>query len=272
MSSDGVGQTTFAEYLGMDTESSRPRVLSDGRVECHECGKAYKRIVQHWSMSSTCNHALITEYQMSLLLGMMLGDGSIKSSDVQNPCVRMRMINKPFLDWLDGELGWLSTGVRLDKTAEQSAEHCRNSGFRPNARAENYHDLYYLQTRSHPDLAIFEEWYDSGSIVFPTDIVPDRIAMRMWYVSDGSLCWQKTQRPHVKITSQNEQNRPEAIVSYFEQHGFSVSQSGSNFYLSVDQTPQFLDWLGTPPPGFEYKWCLDSYDEYHRLKDLAYDC
>jgi hypothetical protein len=29
--------------------------------------------------------------------------------------------------------------------------------------------------------------------------------------------------------------------------------------------------MGSPPPGFEYKWELDSIEEYKRLKARAYE-
>ena len=39
-------------------------------------------------------------------------------------------------------MGLFTTGVSLKKTAEELAKNNRESGFSPNAKAENYHDMY----------------------------------------------------------------------------------------------------------------------------------
>jgi hypothetical protein len=39
---------------------------------------------------------------------------------------------------------------------------------------------------------------------------------------------------------------------------------------AIQQSSSFLDWMGNPPPGFEYKWVLDSRERYDRLKAQAY--
>lgn len=41
--------------------------------------------------------------------------------------------------------------------------------------------------------------------------------------------------------------------------------------FSCDDTEAFIEWIGDAPPGFEYKWELDSKAEYQRLKKRAYE-
>lgn len=67
------------------------------------------------------------------------------------------------------------------------------------------------------------------------------------------------------ISSKNEEDRPEVLESLFEHVGFDAAMNAKSLRIPVTQAKEFLDWLGDPVPGYQYKFA-QSYDEYDRLK------
>jgi len=51
---------------------------------CSQCGVEFKRIGQHWSLSSECNNPTLTKRQEEIVTGLLMGDGWIRSDD-KNP-------------------------------------------------------------------------------------------------------------------------------------------------------------------------------------------
>jgi len=238
------------------------RELDNGNVLCEQCGDEYKQIGNHWSASKDCSHTEISAYKMELLTGMLMGDGNISTCN-KNPLFRTKMITKPFLEWLDSELGWLSTGVRLEKTAEESAKRNRESGFRPDAKAENYSDIYKLQSRGHPDLQELADWYATGEKVFPDDIELTPTVLKMWYIGDG--CYDNCGAAnYIKIGMANEIDRRDNIEQLFEKVGFEISNWNINerndgsknceAQFTTSESQRLFEYMGEPPAGFEYKW------------------
>ena len=88
-----------------------------------------------------------------------MGDGSVpKTNDGSHGLFRLPMVNKQFLEWFDHEMGILSTGVVLKKTAAELARNNRESGFSPDAKAENY----IICTRLYPGHIRLCGRFDSG--------------------------------------------------------------------------------------------------------------
>ncbi|RLM59914.1 hypothetical protein DVK07_20305 [Halorubrum sp. Atlit-26R] len=144
-----------------------------------------------------------------------MGDGSVpKTNDGAHGLFRLPMVNKQFLEWFDHEMGILSTGVSLKKTAAELARNNRESGFSPNARAENYHDMYTVISRSHPFMRSLRRWYRSGEKRFPESLsLTPRIA-KMWYVCDGYLDVQEYGEPRAAIRIRHRDDRQEFLLNY----------------------------------------------------------
>lgn len=250
---------------------TEPVVEGDG-VTCHECGATFERPGYHWSQGR-CDYPELPDDKERLVLGLMLGDGTLRRHTT-HPFVQTYMINKPFLEWIDDELEWLSTGVSLYRTAEHGAEISRNNGHE-SAVAENYHDVYVMQTRTMPQFSQYESWYaNSETKRFPDDITLSPIDMKVWYACDGSLNWDRrypNSRPYATLGVVNEMEDIEVVLDMFRRSTFDyvprVDENTVRF--SVDETEAFLDWMGDPPVGFEYKWMMDDLDEYEQLKDTA---
>jgi len=237
--------------------------LDNGKVLCEQCGNEYKRVGSHWSRGSSCSHPEISAYKMELLTGMLMGDGTVGRQENKNPWFQTEMITKPFLEWLDSELGWLSTGVRLSKTAAGCAKQIRDRGFRPDAKAENYSNVYRLQCRHHPDLQPLANWYATGEKVFPDDIELTPTVLKMWYIGDG--CYDNCGAAnYIKIGMANEIDRRDNIEQLFEKVGFEISNWNINerndgsknceAQFTTSESQRLFEYMGEPPAGFEYKW------------------
>jgi len=241
----------------------------DQEERCPFCGSWYSLIGSHWSQGS-CSYPPISAYKMELLKGMMLGDGFL---DLQSnfPRFEISNTNKSFLQWLSTELGWLTTSVRMEHTAEQSYK--KSSKLPNNASLEGFHDLFRIRTKLHPQYQRFKSWYSTDEIVFPSDLSLSPESLRLWYVSDGSVkIDNRNSRSHrPALSSFNESERPQSVLSALRSLGFNTYQSSYHFCISVDDTEDFFEYIGEPIVGFEYKWEYEDYDEYKRLKATCKD-
>lgn len=247
-------------------------VVEDGGVKCHLCGALFERPGYHWSQGD-CSYPELPDDKERLVLGLMLGDGTLRRHTA-NPFVQTYMINKPFLEWMDEQLAWLSTGVSLYRTAEHGAELSRNNGH-ASAAAENYHDVYVMQTRTMPQFEKYVSWYaDSDRKRLPDDLTLSPIDMKIWYACDGSLNWDRrypNSRPYATLGVSNEMDDIDTVLDMFRRSTFShvPSVDENTVRFTVDETEDFLAWMGEAPRGFEYKWMMDDLDEYEGLKDAA---
>jgi len=116
---------------------------------CQQCGNEYQRIGTHWSHpNSSCSHPSFTDHQQEIITGLLMGDGSIDNSR-KNPRIETQMISPNYLEYIADEFGVLGSEVSLAMTAAENAKAKRDSGFSPNANAENYSDVYRWCSMSH---------------------------------------------------------------------------------------------------------------------------
>lgn len=223
----------------------------------------------HW-WHGTCPYPEFEQWRIELITGLLLGDGSIPTVK-GNHSFRVPMINRRFLNWYDNKMGYLTTGVRLVHTADELATSNRETGFSPNARAENYHDMYVVRTRTHPRFNELRQWYGSGSKRFPEDLTLTPRITRMWYLSDGYLDVGRWGRPRIEIKARNEHDRSEFLLDLFRKQGFDPIFRRHEIRFTCDETEDLVSWMGDAPPGFEYKWELDSRERYRELKQQAYE-
>lgn len=167
-------------------------------------------------------------------------------------------------------MGYLTTGVRFVHTAEQLAKSNRKSGFSPTAEAENYHDTCVVRTRAHRYFNELRKWYVSGRKRFPDDIELTPRIVRLWYASDSYLDVGRWGRPRIEIKAQNERERADFLVSLFKTHGFTPTYKRNELRFTCDDTERLVDWMGDPPPRFEYKWAVRSRERYRELKEQTY--
>ena len=245
----GVGRATVSEAI---------RSAEVGTVRCPTCGDAYVSLGSHWKES--CEPAPLTDYQHELLTGHLMSDASTRVRD-DRACLRWMMTNKSYMEWLDQELGWLTNGFKLIRTAEESAAYTDGD-------PDKYNALYEARTVRHPELVKYH-WRKGGQKRFPRiDLTPT--VLKVWYCGDGGLGFASGSRypGYAYISCANEEDRPEFLKSLFDPVP-SVSptvRGRGRICFTQSDTNAFLDWLGGAPPGFEYKWCNESKEKYDKMK------
>lgn len=224
-------------------------------MDCPICADDYTNLGLHWQQSE-CGYPSLSTEQREIVMGLLMGDGTMDRGG-RHPRLTVEMTNQAFLEWVDGRLDWLSTGVAEHLTAEEKVEKAKDDPHINVINEDNYNDTYRLRTRSHKELGEFAEWYDSGHKTFPDDLTLTPMVTKMWYVCDGSLCLSQTSvNPSIYIYSTNESEEGNKIEQYFEGVGFEAKVSGESIYFGVDDTAEMLEWMGEVPSGFEYKWTV----------------
>lgn len=236
---------------------------------CPTCGESFKYYGQHWRQSN-CPYPDLTEHQNEVIMGLLMGDGSLDRSENRNTSLQVEMIRKEYLNYLDSTVfGLLSTGVRMVKTAQESARENRERGFSTDANPRDYHDKYKIRTRRIPGLNQYTRWYKSGKKVFPREIDLTPTVLLHWYVGDGDYDTHGEQS-RIRISTTNEIDNRNKIEYYFENGpGVEISnwsiwerKDGSKngrIVFTRDETEKLFKYMSlsqdpTPLPGFEYKW------------------
>jgi hypothetical protein len=231
--------------------------------ECPECGKEYKNLGQHWRYSPP-HRPELTQKQLEITTGLLMGDGYIYAN-TKNAELRVEMISSNYLEYLDNIFGCLGRGLSMTLTAVESAKNNRDTGFSPNAKEENYSDVYQWETRVHPKFNEFREWYSSGKKVWPEDIELTPTVLKHWYVGDGHYHNSRSHN-HIQISVSNEVKNTEKVFKYFSNVGLPQP---SNHHISeqiksenkkcdivwgIEESYELWDYMGEPLPDFEYKW------------------
>jgi hypothetical protein len=233
--------------------------LSGKYVFCEQCNSKYERIGGHWTRSTSCNYPSISEKKKDILIGLLMGDGSIGHAGCKNQRISTTMISPNYLKYVGNKLGWLSTGVRFSKSAKESATEALERGFDTNAKEENYADQYNLRTRSHPFITSLSDWYSSGSKVWPEDIKLTPTVLKHWYCGDGHYR-SDTTHSNIVITIDNEIDNKEKISNYFNNvelpppSNYNTSSKTANAEWTVEDSYDLWNYMGKPLPDFEYKW------------------
>jgi hypothetical protein len=231
-------------------------------VGCPECGDEYKNLGNHWHHSPS-HRPELTQKQIEITTGLLMGDGSV-SVHGKNCRLQTAMISPNYLKYLNNMFGCLGLGVELSESAAKSAKNNRDTGFSPDAKEENYSDVYYWYTRLHPKFNEFREWYSSGEKVWPENIELTPTVLKHWYCSDGSHD-NTTTNNRIRIAMSNEIKNTEKVSQYFTNLGlpepsnydFSERKDGSKRCVAqwtVEDSHTLWKYMGEPLPDFEYKW------------------
>lgn len=227
-------------------------------TKCPECGNDYKQLGNHWQFNQD-HRPNLTEKQVNIIKGLILGDGCIDDSN-KNSALQVIMTNKKYLEYLDKVFSSLSTSVRLHVTAEESAQQMRDKNFRPDAKAENYSDLYIWRTRTHPKIQQIAEKFKENWLnqkLNPT-------IFKHWYCSDGCYNNNNKQR-YISLAMANFIEDRDKISKLFSRTGLpkpsnysiaenNVGTKNCSAEWTVGKTQKLFDYMGEPLPGFDDKW------------------
>lgn len=255
---------TFRRNFGSLPTAEVAAGLADYDV-CHDCGLNYKHLSSHWRRSD-CTVPELTGRQKEIITGLLMGDASACFGQTEGTVVvKMAMVTRPFIEWTNLELQPFGLGVYEGYSAEQSLERARRHNNPVISENPSYRDLYRVQTMELDIFSEWREWYGDGGKRYPESLELTPLITKCWYCCDGSMNTSRGRSRAVpEISCKNESDRPEFLKSLFRDVGFEVSVHNGNIRLSQKCVEGFLDWLGDPMPGFEYKFAR-SREEYMRL-------
>lgn len=232
------------------------------RQTCPKCGDRFKSVGHHWRYNPE-HRPNIDEYQMDILTGLVMGDGTVNHRHKDKSHICCEMINLDYLEYIDNIFGPLSQGVKLKHTAKERAKLNRESGFSENALEENYNDTYYWSCSAHPKINKFDSWYSEGYKIWPEEIRLTPTVLKHWYVCDGSLDVQGGYSSIIIGLSNECENKNKinkmfskvnlptpSWVDYVDNEGYR----NCTIRFSSDETDELLSYMGKPVPGFSYKW------------------
>ena len=252
------------------------------RGTCPNCGDEYERLAIHWK--GPCSPPTLQSARLNLITGLLLGGGRVAGNGA-NKHFQLITQWQPFAFWIFDQLGWLGSAVvrrnppRSDETdTRQPAQH------------------YEVRTHAHPALNRFRAWYPSPyddrteqnraetrndsstessenshrDIPAPENLPAGRLtqrAGRAWHAVAGGISWgdpEYATTRQARFSAQDE-TRAARIMKLFESIGLCPVRVGRIVQLSPKQITAWLDWIGEPVPGVEYKWAA-THDEYTNLK------
>lgn len=236
--------------------------MGHGKEKCPKCGAKKELLTTHWRMSSSCSPPKLDERQKKVLEGMLMSDGTVEKN---GDYVKFSYYgtNKEYMEWLIDELGIFSNDLRLSVDGESKYDYA------PDFYSEVPSDYYTFTVKAIPEVKEFAEWYSTGDKKFPEKLELTPELCRAWYCGDGSLIWSEkwNQVNQAVIGCSNEQKNLEYWTDRFKDLGFScfVIERGL-IGFSKESVQDFLEWMGSPPPGMSYKWEINDLSEYRKMK------
>lgn len=230
-------------------------------VVCPECGNEYDSIGHHWTWNEH-HRPELTNKEMEIFTGMMMGDGTLHRSG-NNPHLVISSITKEYLEYVDEIMGVKTTGVKQfdSKSADKNARSIEKS-FGKSAENVSCSDIYVLSTRKFPELQKLD-WYtgNNGEKVWPNNIDLTPTVLKHWYANDGTY---NKDNNFLNIAASNERGNYKKVKEMFERASLPSPQYNESendysgwivsFYFTGDDTKEIFDYMGDPLPGFEYKW------------------
>lgn len=224
---------------------------------CSDCGETFAGLGQHLAFSD-CQYPPVSDEKKEIIDGVLMGDGSLSTQN-KNPYFRVVNISKEYLEYLDEKFGVLTTGVKLLRSAEESAKRDRRSGFNSDALAENYSDVYYIQSISHPKYSEYEKWYGDNGKSFSEHARITRTSVTHWYTCDG--CIRSDRGNQIKISAVNEMAEIDKLRDRIEGSpcpNFDRVESSDDEHFSIvwdkQSAKELLEFMDGPIPGYEYKY------------------
>lgn len=206
---------------------------------CLECGEDFKEIGKHWSYNES-HIPDISRKQREVVTGSLMGDADINCQK-GNWVFRLRGQEKQYLEYVSDILNPWSNSVHLNAPEGKYGHERDYFGFMTSTSD------YFVKQR--------QRWYDGSEKSFPRDVTMTSIVLKHWYCQDGDSCGGS-----ISLTCCNEDGNEKKLSSYFDEHPVSISnftyREGKlhSIDFSKGESEWLWNWMGDPPPGFEYKW------------------
>jgi recombination protein RecA len=188
----------------------------------------------------------LTKVQKSILLGILLGDGTLKTAGAAGGSKALKWVHsakqEEYLNWTIQALGGLAKRTHDDVSGYGSVIHTAMTVF-------------------HPDIEKALGGFDKPSGKIPDWVANklDPIAMAYWYMDDGSLTHKENQRDRVSFSTYSfSTNSHKILQAGLEKFGIdSVMQEsakGPTIRLNSESADLFFCLISPyVPPSMQYK-------------------
>lgn len=251
-------------------------IVSDDELDenfnrCHDCNGIYKNIAHHWK-DSKCSYPSLPSKDKQIFRGLLMGDASIAKKSDESCSLCIDLIRPDFLKYLYNKYPVLFTSLFEQSSPEERVKKNIERGFTTEEHPNNYKRIYKLQSRTIPFFSqMRKRWYGETNIKqFPRNIHFTPELLRMWYVCDGGLKF-TSESPYASYASfytSNEVDSTEMLCEKFSEIGFDakVFSNDNCASINIGNVDKFLEYIGNPLPGFEYKWENKDYEVYQAKK------
>jgi hypothetical protein len=243
-------------------------------MKCPFCDATsdYSNIGNHWRQS--CGYP--EPDNVELFDGLVMGDGNLKHSHnsserLGNQSIEVVSINEKFIQHLYEDYAPFFTEPSVRRSAKDSALQAIESDVVSSAEGSTFRTQYRIVSRAIPFFNRYDSWRASGKKRWPDSIkfTPERL--KYLYAADGGLSWNKDSvSARAQITSSNEPEQMSRIRNMLNSIGIDCSTYSDRIMMKPSSTEDFLDYLGEPVPGFEYKWENSDLDNYEELYQNVY--
>lgn len=222
-------------------------------MRCVTCKNDYSNLPNHIQRSS-CSYPKISPPNRKVIEGVVLGDGHIADGR-KNDYLIVKNTNKRFLEHLS-KMPFMKE-VRLFNTDKNS-----NYGGKP---------VYSVKSIAMPEMnALRDKWYPKGKKKMPESIELSSKTLKYWYVCDGGLRWDENNVVIPKVEISNYSMELNNAIDSLKKKGLSPKRVNSGIQFPAKETGDFMDYIGEPVPGFDYKWATKSRQNYKKLKGENY--
>jgi len=216
----------------------------DSYNTCKSCGKDFKKISLHWA-SSDCRYPKLDKDTESVIKGLLAGDATIG----KDGRLSVYTTNPIFAEFIYRQLISIVPVTVSIRDADSNELMKR--------------ELFELTLPKHKfTKKLRDDWYNPKKI--PKNTVVDKLFTKYWYVCDGNL----NSKYEASITTSSK--NIEFVEKSFNQLPFEykiknigTTELSNNdryriYISSRENVEKFLNYLGEPVPGFEYKWEIDG--------------
>jgi hypothetical protein len=240
------------------TDDDRLRADDDVGQVCPDCGLLFSNLNSHWAGETDCEYPAPTQRQEDILLALVLGGAYInKTGPEKLPHLMLDSTNREFLDWLDDELGILTSHI----TERASAEDARTRlSAEFDTSPKETRDVYRFQTRGLPYFESIEDWAsrrgDADRRLSPPGVTRSLILLKTMYLHRGSTVdYTQSDETQVVIRMGRVAASDETMLELFEPFDGRLRQYTSEFrVLVIGDTEQFFEYVGEPPAFAVDQW------------------
>ena len=183
----------------------------------------------------------LTEEQLSILIGVLLGDGAMRKKTHALLEINHSYKQKEYVDWL-----YLKFQIYVDTP--------------PKMRKSNGNRIAYRFTTK--SLPIFTKFYDSffqgGHKIIPDNLILTPLTLAIWYMDDGSRCDTDIYLNSQQFT-QEEQEKLVLLLSkqYAIQASLNKDKEYKRIRIKKDSVQKFMDLISFYViPTMKYKLLL----------------